>query len=130
MIPAPRSPAEDDAHLDVTAMTVEELRHQRRLLAGELRGVRYWRRIAQAQTDLLVAGLVYHGREDVDGLHSDGGPSRPGPDPGERLVRLRERSRLMGGYERTLSRDLDNVTTELAGRLTAHQNLASPPTAG
>lgn len=129
MIPAPRSPADDDHDLDVAAMTVDELRHQSRLLAGELRGVRYWRRIAQAQTDLLVAGLVYHGREDVDGLHRDG-VREGGPHAGERLVRLRERSRLMGGYEHALSRDLETVTAELASRLTASRHLASPPTAG
>lgn len=141
MIPAPRFPAEDQpvptglptpgepvvagpaapggwpgaAPGDATAMSLPDLRRQRRLLAGELRGVRYWRRIAQAQTDLLVAGLVYHGREDLAGLHADGGtPARPA---GERLVRLRERDRLMAAYEHTLRNDLDSVTRELAGRV-------------
>lgn len=120
-------------------MSIDELRDQRRLLTGELRGIQYWRRIAQAQTDLLVAGLLHHGRDDVDGLHRDGrgrdgalhdGAVTRGRDPGERLVRLRERSRLMGGHEHALRRDLDTVTAELAARLTDHAHLASPPTAG
>ena len=174
MIPAPRSPAGDDpaqhalpaprgvgdvtgldatgldvtglyaTGLDVAAMSIDELRHQRRLLTGELRGIRYWRRIAQAQTDLLVAGLLHHDRDDVDGLHRDDryrddrgrdgalqdSASQRGHDPGERLVRLRERSRLMGGHEHALRRDLDTVTAELAARLTDHAHLASPPTVG
>jgi hypothetical protein len=134
MIPAPRSPAGDEpgpagpagavSADDPTAMSLPDLRRQRRLLSGELRGVRYWRRIARAQTDLLVAGLVYHGREDLAGLHADGGAAaRPA---GERLVRLRERDQLMAAYEHTLRRDLDGVTRELAGRVADPAVVTSP----
>jgi hypothetical protein len=105
-------------------MSLSDLRRQQRLLSGELRGVRYWRRIARAQTDLLIASLVYHGREDLCGLHTDPGPAaRPA---GERLVRLRERDRLMAAYEHTLRRDLDDVTRELAGRVADAAVATSP----
>ncbi|MGF1661688.1 MAG: hypothetical protein ACFCVG_04340 [Kineosporiaceae bacterium] len=135
MIPAPRSPAGDDALAgpadssgraeagDPSSMSLADLRRQRTLLAGELHGVRYWRRIARAQTDLLVAGLVYHGR-DLAGLHADGGP--PARPAGERLVRLRERDRLMATYEHTLRHDLDRVTRELAGRVAGATVVTSP----
>ncbi|MGF1646393.1 MAG: hypothetical protein ACFCVF_05690 [Kineosporiaceae bacterium] len=133
MIPAPRSPSGDEpvptdpaeaSLADPATMSLPDLRRQRRLLADELRGVRYWRRIARAQTDLLVAGLVHHSREDLAGLHADGGP--PTPPVGDRLVRLRERDHLMAAYEHTLRHDLDTVTHELAARVADPDIVTSP----
>ncbi len=150
MIPAPRSPA--DAPLltplqpagqhegqlgDVSAMALDDLRHQRHLLTEELRGVRYWRRVASAQTDILVASLLYSGHDDIDGLHgggshsggshsggSDGGSGGASlraasarPDAVTRLEGLRERSVRMAAHERALRIDLETVTRELADRV-------------
>jgi hypothetical protein len=127
VIPTPRrtSDATHPAAGDLSGLTPAELHRQRRLLGDELRGIRYSRRIARAQTDLLVAALLYRGREDLDGLHTDptsaptlprGGPAE---DAGGRLLTLRRRDRLMAGYEHSVRADLDRVTRELAARVQA-----------
>ncbi|GEM_PF-4483661 len=110
MIPAQRVPAAP-AHngpadlADLAELDLEQLRSQRRLLIDELRGVRHWRRITQAQLDLLMMSLRYPvGSE--------------GSDRGERLERLRERDARMSGYERTLRGDIETVTHLLVEAVT------------
>lgn len=123
MIPGPRhagddEPASDLPGFDVTAMTRADLYRQRRLLADELRGVQYARRLTRAQTDLLVASLVYTGHLDLDGLHGirlhDGDAAAFSPSG--RLLLLRQRDRIMSAHERALRGELDAVTRELAAR--------------
>lgn len=112
-------------------MSLAQLRVQRRLLSKEVRGLRYQRRIAQAQADLAVAALVYQ-YDDAVGLHRDGDLTDSGADDAGgtgtasgRLLRLRERLLSLSIHEARLQEDLDAVTDELAARLLAD----SPPVA-
>lgn len=57
-----------DEQVDVTTLTLEQLRERRRDLSTRESHVSYWRRIIQARLDLLEDGVVAHGAT-KDGLH-------------------------------------------------------------
>lgn len=112
------------AHRSTADPDLDELRARRTRLVDQLHDVQYRRHVARAQSDLLIASLLYAGQSDLDGLHGLAlPPAAPGrrPGAGERLELLRERAQRMREQERAVRDELDTVTGELVERVLPRQ---------